>query len=368
MGEGPPCCLGLCPRCCYTTCKGPLLKVVAVLALVISCVWAYTWPGLYTYPDALFSPYYMLAMIPMVVLPCLCFAGGGAACAGVCAEERAKSDQAGCRGLCFSGCYTAFTGVPLKAITVFLFILALVFTFVQPALAAGAVVAMLCTGCEEFSGDVVGWLVGNGYYQFAMVTGVIASCLGFMMASTACAAVCDEERKQTEVAGCRGLCCGCCYRGITGGSLKLVACLTLVVAGVWTYIVPALYAQGVIASETDENEDVNVMGILFQEVYILVLVMTITSCCLFVCGDAACAAVCAEERASLLPVVAQPPAAAAADAAPAEVVVATPPEASAVEMPPVISEPPKEAAVEEVAAVALTEDPPPAAPGLICVC
>ena len=104
MGGGPPCCLGLCPRCCYTTCKGPLLKVVAVLALVISCVWAYTWPGLYTYPDALFSPYYMLAMIPMVVLPCLCFAGGGAACAGVCAEERAKSDQAGCRGLCFSGC------------------------------------------------------------------------------------------------------------------------------------------------------------------------------------------------------------------------------------------------------------------------
>ena len=111
MGEGPPCCLGLCPRACYTTCKGPLLKVVAVLALVISCVWAYTWPGLYTYPDALFSPYYMFAVICGVVLPCLCFAGGAAACAGVCAEERAKADQAGCRGLCFSGCYTAFTAV-----------------------------------------------------------------------------------------------------------------------------------------------------------------------------------------------------------------------------------------------------------------
>ena len=361
MGEGPPCCLGLCPRCCYTTCKGPLLKVVAVLALVISCVWAYTWPGLYINPGALFSPYYMFAVICGVVLPCLCFAGGAAACAGVCAEERAKADQAGCRGLCFSGCYTAFTGVPLKAITVCLFILALVFTFVQPALAAGAVVAML--GWGDYSGDVVAGLVGDVYYQAAMVTGVIASCLGFMMASTACAAVCDEERKQTEVAGCRGLCCGCCYRGITGGGLKLVACLTLFVAGVWTYIVPALYAQGVIASETDENEDVNVMGILFQEVYILVLVMTITSCCLFVCGDAACAAVCAEERESLLPVVAQPPAA----------IVEVTPEATAVEMPAVISEPPTEAAVEEVAAAAeladgVTEDPPPAPPGMICTC
>ena len=49
-------------------------------------------------------------------------------------------------------------------------------------------------GWGDYSGDVVGGLVGDVYYQAVMVTGVIASCHGFMMASTACAAVCAEER------------------------------------------------------------------------------------------------------------------------------------------------------------------------------
>ena len=100
------------------------------------------------------------------------------------------------------------------------------------------------------------------------------------------------------------------------------------------------------------------MGILFQEVYILVLVMTITPCCLFVCGDAACAAVCAEERASLLPVVAEPPAA----------IVQVTPEATVVEMPAVISEPPSggppSRARRRGAADGGDAAPPPAPPGI----
>ena len=355
MGEGPPCCLGLCCRCCYTCCQGRLLKFVAVITMVSGILWTVVWTGVI--PDTIHDPSYWVYVIMGVILPCLCFAGGGAACAGVCSEERAKSDQAGCRGLCCSGCYTALVGLPLKLITVLLFIVALIFTYVYPALAVGAIIAM--AGWGDYSGDVVAALLGWEYYIGVMIGGVFLSCLLFTGGSTACAAVCDEERKLSDVPGCRGLCCGCCYNKITGGSLKLVACLTLFIAGVWTYIWPIIFGHMILSPYEEDTSWL--WNVMFESVYILILVMTITSCCLFVCVDAACAAVCAEERASLLPVVAEPPAA----------IVQVTPEATVVEMPAVISEPPTEAAVEEVAAVELTDvtqDPPPDAPGLICVC